>query len=48
MSKQYHFDIDYIDTRYNQKGRGAVAATSILDAKIDLSLHIPLVKLLPV
>ncbi|MEG9533700.1 hypothetical protein [Mannheimia indoligenes] len=33
MSKQYHFDIDYIDTRYNQKGRGAVAATSILDAK---------------
>lgn len=33
MSKQYHFDIDYIDTRYNQRGRGAVAATSILDAK---------------
>lgn len=33
MSKQYHFDIDYIDTRYNQKGRGALVATSILDAK---------------
>lgn len=33
MSKQYRFDIDYIDTRYNQKGRGALVATSILDAK---------------
>lgn len=33
MNKQYHFTIDYLDTRYNQRGRGAVAATSILDAK---------------
>lgn len=33
MSILYRFDIDYLDTRYNQRGRGAVSATSILDAK---------------
>ncbi|QLB19914.1 hypothetical protein [Mannheimia granulomatis] len=46
MSKQYHFDIDYLDTRYNQRGRGAVTATSILDAKNRFKSSHPTCKIL--